>query len=337
MNIHQERYINGLQTALSELSTAELFGFQIAQLGVRKIFFVACGAPNRVMDSIKYWIDMHASQVETYLYYPAEFVHQAPRRVDENSLVILISDLGKTAEVIEAARFVKEHYPCRLLAITGRPDSPLAQECPLVIPHGEGPVGFEAKFMLLLAFVSAWMQGCGEWDLHAKIMTGLKALPAAMAEAEELAEKFNADMALRYQHEDFYVVTGSGPSYPVAYSLGVCIMMEALWIKVFEGTAAEFFHGPFEVVDKTVPVMLFMGEDPSRPLAERVKHFCARFTDKLILYDSLDYPMTGIHPDVRPILAPYVLGAASYRFAVHLANLRQQPLSTRRYMGKEQY
>ncbi len=337
MNIHQQRYLPGLQLAVSQLEPAEQLGFLMAQQGIRRIFFVACGAPNRVMESIQYWIDCYAVSVETHRFFPAEFIRQAPRRVDENSLVILMSDSGKTPEVLEAARFILDHYRCRLLAVTGRTESPLGQMCPLVIAHGEGAVGFEAKFMVLLAFLSGWMQGCGEWNLHKHIMTGLAALPSAMTDAEEQAEARNLELATRYANENFYLVTGSGPSHPVAYSLGVCIMMEALWIKVFDGPAAEFFHGPFEVVDRSVPVMLFMGEDPSRPLAERVQRFCERYTDKLIQYDSREYPMLGIPAEARPILAPYVLGAASYRYAFHLANLRGQPLSTRRYMGKEQY
>jgi fructoselysine-6-P-deglycase FrlB-like protein len=185
------------------------------------------------MASIQYWVDTYARDVETYLYFPAEFIRQAPRRIDEKSLAILVSDSGKTSEVIEAARFIRNTYPCEMISFTSRADSPLAQETRRVIPHGEGPVGFEAKFMLLLAFVSAWMQGRGEWELHNQIMEGLSALPGAMAEAEELAEPQNRAWAGRYQNEDFYIVTGSGPCYPVSYSLGVCIMMEALWIKVF--------------------------------------------------------------------------------------------------------
>jgi fructoselysine 6-phosphate deglycase len=133
------------------------------------------------------------------------------------------------------------------------------------------------------------------------------------------------------------MITGSGPAYPVAYSLGVCIMMEALWVKMFEGSAAEFFHGPFEIVNSSVPVILFKGEDPSRPVAERVERFCRQYTEKLLVYDSKDYPMIGVPEVVRPVFAPYILGAASVQLAEFLAELKDQPLTTRRYMGKVPY
>lgn len=337
MNIHEEKYIPGLQGAVSRLEDAEKIGAQAARDGLNRIFFIACGAPNRVMDSIKYWVDRYATRVETHLYFPAEFILQAPKKVDECSLAILISDSGKTPEVLQAARFLKENYACQVVSITARVDSPLALETPVSLAHGETRVGFEAKFMLLLALVSAWMQEWGEWGWHPQVMAGLRALPAAMVAAEAQAEDANLAYARRYQQESFYMITGSGPAYPVAYSLGVCIMMEALWVKMFEGSAAEFFHGPFEVVDEQVPVILFMGEDPSRPVAERVARFCERYTEKLILYDSKAYAMAGIPEMLRPLFAPYILGAASVRLAEHLAVLRGQPLTTRRYMGKVAY
>lgn len=309
----------------------------MAQEGIDRIFFIGCGAPNRVMDSVKYWVDQHARGVETHLYYPSEFVAQAPARVDAKSLAILISESGKTPEVIEAARFIQENYPCKTVSITAQTDSPLTQMTDINFAHGKSRVGFEAKFILLLAMVSAWMEARGEWGLHQALLAGLRALPAAMAAAELQEEEKNLAYARRFQQEDFYLITAAGPVYPVAYSLGVCIMMEALWVKIFEGSAAEFFHGPFEVVDAQVPVILMLGEDPSRPIAGRVLRFCKEHTQKLLIYDAQDYAMPDIPQEVRPILAPYILGAASVGFAQHLAVLRGQPLSTRRYMGKVDY
>ena len=105
----------------------------------------------------------------------------------------------------------------------------------------------------------------------------------------------------------------------------------------FTGEAAEFFHGPFEVLDQNTPVMLFMGEDPSRPVAERVLRFCQKFTERIMVYDSKEYEMNDVDPDVRAIVAPFILEAAASRFADHLAVWHNHPLTTRRYMWKFEY
>ena len=333
-----EKYTKGLRGASAALAEVSQFGEKKATEGMNRLCLIGCGAPNRVMASVKYWVDRYSASMETHLYYPAEFIQQAPVKMDEHTLAVLISETGQTPEVVEAARFIRRQYPsCQTVSISALSDAPLASITHTHFSYGQSQVGFEAKFMVLMSMISAMLHARGEWDLHGDTMNGLKALPDAMAEAEIDARGVNEDWARRYQEEDFYFVTASGPCYPVAYSLGVCILMEALWVKMFEGQAAEFFHGPFEALDGTIPVILFLGEDPSRPLAERVNAFLRQKNYKTILYDSRAYAMRDVPAAARPVLAPYVLGAASYGFAEALSNLRGQPLTTRRYMGKMDY
>lgn len=332
-----EKYARGLQGALDSLESASQFGANLADQDIRSVFFIGCGAPQRVMSSVKYWVDRYSTSLETHLYYPAEFIAQPPVKIDAHSLVFLISETGKTAEVVEAAQFIRQHYPCHTVSISARSDTPLSKAAEYQLSYSQGKVGFEAKFMLLLAILSSYLQKKGEWHLHTSIMEGLKALPSALASAEALSKPYNDHLANLYRDEGFFMITASGPCYPVAYSLGVCILMEALWVKLFEGEAAEFFHGPFEIIDQTVPVILLIGEDPSRPIAERVLRFLREHTQKILLFDAIDHEMKGIPQDVRPIFAPYILGAASYGLAEALSILRGQPLSTRRYMGKTSY
>jgi fructoselysine 6-phosphate deglycase len=109
------------------------------------------------------------------------------------------------------------------------------------------------------------------------------------------------------------------------------------WMHSVALEAAEFFHGPFEIVDQTVPLVLMKGEDPSRPLMERVERFCRKYTERLMIYDTADFTMRGIDAEIRPIVGPYVMQAALRRIAEHLAVLHDHPLATRRYMWKTEY
>jgi fructoselysine 6-phosphate deglycase len=118
---------------------------------------------------------------------------------------------------------------------------------------------------------------------------------------------------------------------------GVCILMEMLWLHSYPIEAAEFFHGPFEIVDRSTPLILIKGEDPSRPLMDRVERFCDTYAERVIKYDSIAFPMHGVAESIRPIVAPYVLQAGLKRMAAHLSVLHNQPLSTRRYMWKVAY
>ena len=213
--------------------------------------------------------------------------------LDQNSLVILMSHSGKTPEIVEAAKFIKS-FPCKVLSITMAADSPLAKETENHFCYGQSKASFEAKFIILVAMISAMLQEKGDWDLHEDMMIGLQAFPVLLAEAEEQSADINREYANRFKNEEFYMVLGSGPCYGTAYSFGVCTMMESLWLKIFVGEAAEFFHGPFEIVDETIPVIVYLGEDPSRPIGDRVVKFLRIHTEKLMVYDAIDFDLNKI-------------------------------------------
>lgn len=332
----REKYITGLRSSLEISQQAAEFGRELIRNGVKRVFFVACGAPNNEMASIKYWMDIYSKTIESHLYYPAEFICQSPAMLDQNSVVILMSHSGKTPEIVEVAKFIKS-FRCKVVSITMAVDSPLARETEYHFCYGQSKASFEAKFIILVAMISAMLQENGDWDLHEDMMIGLQAFPDQLADAEEQSAEINRDYAERFKNEEFYMVLGSGPCYATAYSFGICTMMESLWLKIFVGEAAEFFHGPFEIIDETIPVIVYLGEDPSRPIGERVVKFLKNKTEKLMIYDAKDFDMHNIPDSVRAILAPYIIGAASNSFVDNLAILRDHPLSTRRYMGKMDY
>lgn len=335
-DIDRQDFLKALERSVTEKDKAAQLGKELAKQGIKRVFLVGCGAPNREMGAIKYWMDRDMKEIETYLYFPAEFTNQSPAKLGADSLVVLASHSGTTPEVVAAAEFLKD-YPCKVVGVTQFEDSPLAKNVPYPLIYGESKHGYFAKFIIIMALLAAVMKEIENWPLYEKVMTSLDALPSAMVDAQEANEKRATEDSRLYKDDDFVMVMGSGPTYANAYVFGVCILMEMQWMHTFTGEAAEFFHGPFEVVDQNTPVMLFMGEDPSRPVSERVLRFCKKFTERIMVYDSKDFKMKGVDPEVRAIFAPFILEAAAGRFADHLAVWHNHPLSTRRYMWKFEY
>ena len=168
-------------------------------------------------------------------------------------------------------------------------------------------------------------------------MSSLRALPQVMADTAAANEKRSAEEARLYKDDRILYHVAAGPVFSTAYVFGVCVLMEMQWMHSVALEAAEFFHGPFEIVDQNTPLVLMKGEDPSRPLMDRVERFCKKYTERLMIYDSRDYEMKGVDPEIRSIVAPFVLQAALRRVADRLAVWHNHPLSTRRYMWKTDY
>ena len=316
------------------LSEARAFGEMLGP-EIDRIHFVACGSANRAMRGLAYWIEHYSPRLEVKRYFPAEYMAQNPARLDARTLVVLASKSGTTPETVAAAEWLKDK-PARVVAFSQFGERALAQKAPKTFLVGDTPESFTAMFMLMQAMVGGMMARDG-WPLIEPLMTSLDALPAAICDAAVQNDARARADAEAYRHDRTFYHVAAGPCFTTAYVFGVCILMEMLWLHSYPIEGAEFFHGPFEIVDKTTPLLLITGEDPSRPLMERVSRFCDTYAGRVMAYDSRDYAMPGIDPAIRPIVAPYVLQAALKRFSVHLSDLHGQPLSTRRYMWKVPY
>jgi fructoselysine 6-phosphate deglycase len=324
-----------LATALDALPAAMAFGREAAPR-IDRVVFLACGSPNRAMRGLQYWIERHSPTLEVRRHFPAEFVAQDPPRLDARTLVVLGSKSGTTPETVAAAEFLRDR-PCITVAITQSASSPLAGLARHVFPIGETPESFLGMAMIAQALVGGLLAGRDGWPHAQALLASLRALPEAVADAAASADRRGIDAALALRDDRHVYLLASGPCFTNAYVFGVCILMEMLWLHAYPVDAAEFFHGPFEIVERGTPLILILGEDPSRPLMERALRFCTRQSDRVFVYDSKDLAMPGIAPEIRPLLAPYALQAALKRISANLSILHGKPLGERRYMWKGGY
>jgi len=327
--------MQGLVATRAQLRPAFDLGESLAG-SVDRIYFIACGSAQRAMRGIAYWIEHFSPRLEVRCQFPAEFMAINPPKLDARTLVVLASKSGTTPETVAAAAFLKGK-PAQVIAFSQFADRPLAQAVSRHFVVGDTSESFTAMFMLMQALVGGLMSKGEGWGLGAELLRSLDALPNAICDAAEQNEARALADAEAYRNDRAFYHVAAGPCFTTAYVFGVCILMEMLWLHSYPIEAAEFFHGPFEIVDRTTPLILIAGEDPSRPLIERVMRFCDTHAGRVMTYDSRDYAMPGVDAAIRPLLAPYVLQAALKRLSVHLSTLHGQPLSTRRYMWKVPY
>ena len=334
-DVDKSAIVEALSMSSKGVRDAAALGRKLAQQ-VDRIYFVGCGAPNRTMLGLEYWSQRISPSLEVRRYFPAEFMAQDPARLDKRTLVLLGSKSGTTQETVAAAEFLRDR-PAITVGVTQTEDKPLAQAVQHALLMGETAQAHSGMFMIMQAMMGGLWAERDNWPLEAELLTSLEALPAVLADAQADNDSRAAEDARIYKDDRILYHVASGPMFSTAYVFGVCVLMEMQWMHSCPIEAAEFFHGPFEIVDKDTPLVLLLGEDPSRPLMERVDRFCKKYTERLIIYDSRDFEMPGIAPDIRAIVAPYVLQAALQRMAERLAVWHAQPLSTRRYMWKTDY
>ena len=63
-------------------------------------------------------------------------------------------------------------------------------------------------------------------------------------------------------------------------------MEEMQWMRTRPISAANFFHGTLEVIERDIPAMLIKGEDVTRPEMDRVEKFVQTISAKVTVFDD---------------------------------------------------
>lgn len=307
--------------------------------GIRNVFCVACGGSRGCFYPMVYFLNQEATEFYCALYSSNEFVHAAPKGLGKNSVVFVMSLGGGTKETVEAAKTAKK-AGATVVALCAKHGVPLETESDFsalyrieldnIYSEVNQSVVLNLAFELLeqtegYAYYEQAMEGLSKIDL----MCGKAAeqiRPRALAWGEEMKD------------EKVIYTLGSGPSAMVAYIQSICMFMEMEWVHSSSIHSGEYFHGPFEITDKTVPFMLFMSDGKTRPLDERALDFLNVYGgDKVEVVDTKELGINIIPDEVVEYFNPILHWSVGLEYAEGLAKAKKHPLMQRRYLGKVPY
>ncbi len=332
----QADYVDTLTFTLSQRPQIEALTAKLRVSGVTNVYLVGAGGSLTVMYPLQFLFDQHATAFATYLLTSAELIARKPAALGPQSLVVVGSHTGTTPETVEAAEFARSRG-AHVVALTRLADSRLAAAADLAFTYGSDHTVSEAKGLLLYQLGLSLLDRFGEWDDYTGALAALDAAPNALLQVKRQSEQSNARIASGFKDAPLIYTLSSGPNYGVGYGFAMCYLQEMQWIDASPIHAAEFFHGAFEIVEESTPLILLMGEDASRPEAERALRFAQKYTNNLVTIDTKDYDVPGIPARYRGLVSPLVLSAITTRLASHFAAVRNHPLETRRYMFKVEY
>ena len=227
-----------------------------------------------------------------------------------------------------------------VVSVTHAAGSALTKEADYTIVHG-----FEANYAAklekmgyVLALAVEILQQVEGFDKYDKMIEGLTNVFEAAENAANSARKSAKEFAEKYKDAPVVYVMSSGASMEVAYSTSICLMMEMQWVNSGSFHSGEFFHGPFEIVDKDVPFILLMNDGKTRPVDARALTFLHRFDALTTVVDAKDYGLgNAVDSSVITYFNPLMHTAVFRVYAEELSYVRQHPLTLRRYMWKLEY
>lgn len=323
----------------STMEAKEIIKEIVGKHEVKHVVFVGCGASKADLYPAKYFLDQNAKQLRISHYTANEFNYATPTSIDETTVVISASLGGATPETVEANAIAKDKG-ATVISLTRIINAPLTKDADYVIYHGFAEnyaTKLEKTGYCLLLAVELLNQVEG-YEHYDKMMDGFAKIYDLSQESAESARKAAKQFAQRFKDEKVIYIMSSGATHEVAYSSSVCLMMEMQWINSGTFHAGEFFHGPFEIVDKDVPFILLMNDGKTRAIDSRALAFLDRFDAKTEVVDALDYGLSAfIEKEVLDYFNPFVITAVFRVYAEELSYAREHPLTKRRYMWKLSY
>lgn len=303
-----------------------------------QLYFVACGGSSALMYPSKFFADQHSQKMNTDYYNSNEFIYLDPAALGQSSVVIVCSQEGKTPETLAAAKFAKSKG-ATVIALAMSEGTPLEQAADYFVLYGHyntAPAIETSYGVVYMLTAGILEQREGTPLFEGMVKNLLAATPVIRAAVEQFRPRAQ-EFADGCKDAQVIYSLASGPDYSQSYVFCNCYMMEMQWINAISIHAGEFFHGPFEIIEKDSPVVLLMGRSSTRYLEERALRFCKQYTEKLFVIDTKEVDFQEIDEMYHGVVAVLVLNNVCRLFSQTIAVVRDHPLDIRRYMHLVEY
>lgn len=220
---------------------------------IRKVCIVACGTAYHVGVVAKYAFE-RLLKIPLEVDVASEFRYREPI-LDENTLVIIISQSGETADTLAALRMAKAKG-CRILSIVNVVGSTIANESDDVLYTWAGPeiavastkaYSTQLAVIYMIVLYMADQLGSVSQEEMAQYMADLQRLPDLAAECLQDKETIQYFASQYFNAHDMYFI---GRNVDYAASLEASLKLKEIsYIHSEAYTAGELKHGPISLIE----------------------------------------------------------------------------------------
>lgn len=312
---------------------------------LKKVHVVACGTAYHAGLVGKYLIEkLVRIPVETDL--ASEFRYREPL-VEKDSLTIIISQSGETADTLAGLREAKR-LGSRILAVTNVVGSSVAREADDLILTLAGPEIAVASTkayttqllsLYLLAIYLAQHKGTIAENDRVKMVEALTGLPEQLEKVLNIEAKIK-DFAENFKNSENIFFIGRGLDYAVSLE-GALKLKEISYIHAEAYAAGELKHGTLALIEEGVPVFA-LGTQPDlyEKTISNIKEVKARDATVIALVNEGDHETMKsvdyvIHiPPTHPMLTPIISVVPLQLFAYYAAKARGCDVDKPRNLAK---
>ncbi|MEM9599705.1 MAG: glutamine--fructose-6-phosphate transaminase (isomerizing), partial [Pseudomonadota bacterium] len=314
---------------LSDMSVAVPEGLDLGS--INRVVMVACGTA------------FYAGMVGQYLFeqiggiavdidIASEFRYRAPV-LDPNSLMIVVSQSGETADTLAALRYAKD-AGLQTAALVNVMTSTMAREADVAMPINAGPeIGVastkaftsQVAALACLAVAAGELRGRLDADAVDSLVRELMSLPSKVSDALKSAAEI-ATIAGTLTEASSAFFLGRGTMVPIALE-GALKLKEISYIHAEGYAAGELKHGPIALIEEGTPVIAAAPlDDLFEKTVSNLQEVAARGARVILFTDAEGKAAAGdqvdrciVLPTATLISAPIVQAIGQQLLAYHTA------------------
>ena len=341
--------IDTLRGRISE-DTSDIFlnGFEEHAHGMKaieRVCCIACGTSYYAGLVGKFMIES-LSRIPVEVDLGSEFRYRNPL-VDDQTLIILISQSGETADTLAAMREGKAKG-AKTLAICNAVESSLARDCDSVLYTHAGPeIGVastkaftsQVTALFLIALFLGKVRGRLDQSQAGQLIQDLVRLPHLMERVLDHDAEIEKTARV-YADARNFLYLGRGINYPIALE-GALKLKEISYIHAEGYPAGEMKHGPIALIDEEMPIVVVapLGTTYEKVMSniEEVKSRKGR-TIAIATEGDTEIAKKVNHvlfvPETNPLLTPILMVIPLQLFAYHVAVIKGTDVDQPRNLAK---
>lgn len=316
---------------------------------INRIIVLACGTSAYAGQVARYAIE-HWCRIPTEVELSHEFRYRDPI-VDENTLIVSLSQSGETMDTLMAVRYAREQG-AKTVAICNTNGSTIPRESDAVLYTHAGPeIAVASTKAFLAQITAAYLLGLYLAQLRGNLFQGqikdilaeLAKTPAKIATVLANSEQIK-ELARSMADTRSVLFLGRHVGYPVAME-GALKLKELAYIHAEGFAAGELKHGPIALIEEGQPVIVVVPSPRGRDslhakVVSNIQEVRARGAKTIVIAEEGDESVREFAehvfyiPETSPLLAPLLTTVPLQIFACELAMAKGYDVDQPRNLAK---
>ncbi len=282
---------------------------------------VARGSSDHAATFAKYLLETQLGLITASIA-PSVYTAYQSQTKTNNSLFIGISQSGKSPDLVQSFESVRQQ--ATTIALVNVVDSPLAQAAKFVVPLHAADEKAVAATKSYITSLTALAQFIALYTNDDLLIRALADLPDYLDKAVQVDWSYAIDAFLKAQ--DAYVIA-RGYGYAIAQEAALKLK-ETSSLHAEPFSSAEVLHGPFALVKKAFPTLVFAQNDATaRRVIELAQRMSAMGADVMLaMPGNINTAQVSYHlpmpASLHPILDPIICIQSFYMMAAKLSLAR---------------